>query len=91
MHPQDIKALYADVAVEAPGATVYAPVLLARTADDIFLEAHRDPYRRGRPTPSDVRIATAAAGLHGQIDWETAAAVLKRTEGVARPVSLKAP
>jgi L,D-transpeptidase ErfK/SrfK len=91
LHPEDIKALYADVARGTVGATVYEPVLLARTTDGLFLEAHRDLYGRGRATLSDVRLAATAAGLDGLIDWEAAAAVLKRSDGVARAMPLTKP
>ena len=89
MHPDDVQALFADVMVGTTGATVYEPVLLAVTADGIFLEANRDVYRREHTTLDGVRNAAVAAGLQTRIDWTAAAGVLRRREGVARLVSLR--
>ena len=88
LHPDDIAALYPRVAIGAAGAIVYEPVLLAATVEGLFLEAHRDVYRRGAPSLDDVRRAAAAAGVASAVDWNAAASVLRRREGVARAVSL---
>jgi L,D-transpeptidase ErfK/SrfK len=86
LHADDVERLYGEVAVGTPGASVYAPVLLAATAEGIFLEVHRDVYRRGRATLADVRSAAATAGLADRIDWQAAADVMARQEGVARAI-----
>ena len=87
MHPDDIKALYGELTVGTPGVIVYEPVLLAAAAGAIFLEAHRDAYRRGDVVLDDVRSAATAAGIAAHIDWTAAADVLRRRDGVARQVS----
>jgi L,D-transpeptidase ErfK/SrfK len=89
LHPDDIAKVYRRVAVGTTVAVVYQPVLMAATADGLFLEAHRDVYRRVAPGPDDVRRAAAAAGVAAHVDWKAAAAVLRRREGVARAVSLR--
>jgi L,D-transpeptidase ErfK/SrfK len=86
LHPEDIEAVYREIAVGATGAIVYEPVLLAVTAEGPFLEAHRDVYRRGAATIDQVRSAARAAGVDPQIDWARAADVLRRREGIARVV-----
>ena len=88
LHPEDIAAVYGEVAIGAAGVILYEPVLLAATADGTFLEAHRDAYRRGSPTIEQVRRAAGEAGLDARLDWMAAAEVLRRREGIARSVSL---
>jgi len=47
MHPEDAGALFRQVKVNEPGEIIYEPMLLAKLQDGrIFLEAHRDPYRK---------------------------------------------
>lgn len=87
LHPDDIAALYPLVPVGLRGRILYEPVLLARTAEGIFLEAHADVYRRVSGSPMlAVRDAAAAAGLVDAIDWTQAARVLQGRAGIARSV-----
>jgi L,D-transpeptidase ErfK/SrfK len=52
MHPEDAGALFRQVKVGQPGEIIYEPVLLAQLPDGrIFLEAHRDPYRKKSKPP----------------------------------------
>jgi L,D-transpeptidase ErfK/SrfK len=88
MHPDDIAFLYPLVTVGARGRVVYEPLLLAQTADGIFLEAHVDVYRRNsKDALVSIRQSAIAAGIGGEIDWAAAAEVLQARRGVARPVN----
>lgn len=87
VHPEDIASLYPRVAVGTRGQIAYEPVLLARTADGIFLEAHPDVYRRVKGDPLwSVREMAAAAGISGEIDWPEVGRVLHARSGIARAV-----
>jgi L,D-transpeptidase ErfK/SrfK len=90
LHPDDITALFPHVDVGSAGRIVYEPVLLARTEEGIFLEVHRDVYRRA---PSDsvafVHEVADAAGLCAEIDWRLVDEVVKRRHGTPRPVSTR--
>jgi L,D-transpeptidase ErfK/SrfK len=90
LHPDDVAALFPKVEVGTAGQIVYEPVLLGHTEEGIFLEVHRDVYRRG---PADVvsfvHEVADAAGLCPEIDWRLVNDVVKRREGVARLVSTK--
>jgi L,D-transpeptidase ErfK/SrfK len=87
VHPDDVAQLFEQVPVGAAGRIVYAPVLLARTDDGVFLEAHPDVYGRDRSTSiATVREWAAAGGLTDAIDWERARNVLAAREGIARDV-----
>lgn len=89
LHPDDVAALFAAVAVGTRGAIVYEPVLLALTSSGVFLEVHPDVYRRRPRTMADVRRAAEADGLAGDIDWIAAAAVFARKDGVPRNISTR--
>ena len=88
LHADDVARVFGEVSVGAAGAAVYEPVLLAVDGESVFLEAHRDVYRRGPGDARDfVRALAHAAGLSDRIDWTAVDTVLERREGVARVVT----
>jgi L,D-transpeptidase ErfK/SrfK len=87
--PHDMEWLFPRVPVGTAGEVIYEPILLAAIDDVIYLEVHRDVYRRLIEAPAEiVRAAARAAGLADRIDWERADAVIAAHEGVARAISL---
>jgi L,D-transpeptidase ErfK/SrfK len=87
LHPDSIAALFTRVTVGLAGRIDYVPVLLARTPEGIFVEAHRDVYRRGRGDPmTALRVLANDAGVAAEIDWKAAHDVLRVREGIARRV-----
>jgi len=89
MHPEDAGSLFRQVKVGQRGEIIYEPVLLAQLQDgEIFLEAHRDPYRKKSDDSLQFIHDLAAANNLGQrIDWSKAAEVTSRNDGVAREIS----
>lgn len=88
MHPDDIAALFPRVVTGTRGRIVYSPVLLAKTANGIFVEAHPDIYRRMAGDPlALVRDIANAVGIANEIDWVQVARVLKARRGMAVPVA----
>jgi L,D-transpeptidase ErfK/SrfK len=87
LHPEDIACLYSRVTVGMRGRIVYEPVLLAKTDEGVFLEAHPDVYRRAIGNPLvNLRATAAAAGIADAIDWNAAAKVLGERRGIATSV-----
>jgi L,D-transpeptidase ErfK/SrfK len=87
MHPDDIQTVFADVEVGTAGEIVYEPLLVAVSGDLVFLEAHRDVYRRLRGAwEALVRQSVATAGCRDGIDWESVRQVIRKKDGVARAV-----
>lgn len=88
LQPHDIAALFGHVGVGARGVLAYEPVLMAIHGAEVFVEAHRDIYRRG---PADalefVRIRAYEFGVLDRVDWDRAAAVIRERAGIARPVT----
>ena len=70
LHPDDIEALFGKVSVGTKGRLIYAPVLLAQLPDKrVFLEVHKDIYKKGDDPITMTRKLAEANGLTHQIDW----------------------
>lgn len=92
VHTDDIAALFARVEEGEPGEIIYAPVLLAKLADGrIFLEVHRDVYRKGGNPLKRVQELAVAAQAEGLIDWGRVAQLMQQKEGLAREITFPAP
>jgi L,D-transpeptidase ErfK/SrfK len=58
VHPEDMRELFAMVDVGTAVEIVYEPVLLgADQAGTVFLEVHRDPYKKGGGSASEEAVA----------------------------------
>jgi L,D-transpeptidase ErfK/SrfK len=72
----------------APGHSVYTPVLLARlTNDQIYLEVHRDVYKRAGDPWTNVQRIAGSEGVGHLLDWPRVEEVIRLKDGVAREVS----
>lgn len=86
MFPEHAAELFARVVIGTPVVIVYEPVLLAKTADGrIYLEVHRDAYRK-RGDPMEY-IWTLAADFGEALDWDRVEQIVRERSGVARDVS----
>jgi L,D-transpeptidase ErfK/SrfK len=87
LQPHDISVLFGELNVGARGVLLYEPVLVAIHGEDVFVEAHRDIYRRG---PADalefVRMRAYELGVLDRVNWDRVAAVIRERAGIARPV-----
>jgi L,D-transpeptidase ErfK/SrfK len=88
--PSDMEWLFPRVAAGAAGEVIYEPILLGLVGDEIYLEVHRDVYRRLKTTPGAVVLDMArGAGLDMDIDWARADTVIAARHGVARLVGVR--
>lgn len=87
MHPDDIAALFNQVAVGTPGAIVYQPIIMAVLDGHVWLEAHRDEYRLGPERFGYVRAVANQHGLTSSIDWSAVDRVLTALAGRAEDVT----
>jgi L,D-transpeptidase ErfK/SrfK len=88
LHPDDIAALFRQVRIGTSVRVLYQPILVAVAGDDVYVEAHRDVYRRAPRDPLEVVKARASElGVFDRIDWQFTARVLDERAGVARLVS----
>jgi L,D-transpeptidase ErfK/SrfK len=87
-HPDDIADLFGRVSIGTPGHIIYTPVLLARlTNDQIYLEVHRDVYKRAGDPLTSVRRVAVSEGIGRLLDWPRVEEVIRLKDGVAREVS----
>jgi L,D-transpeptidase ErfK/SrfK len=84
VHPDDIARVFESVAVGDRVQIVDVAVLVAFTADGVFVEAHGAPDARANAALPDGSAAAA-------IDGAMLADVLRRREGVPRRVDLPTP
>jgi L,D-transpeptidase ErfK/SrfK len=83
-----IEDLYGRVDIGTRGRIVYEPVLLTSHDGEVYLEVHRDVYRRTTISPLQTAHELAGRlGLAHRIDWTLAAAEIERRAGIARRVS----
>ncbi len=88
LHPDDVSDLAKRLSVGASGEIIYEPVLLAEIEGQrIFLEIHRDIYRKRKNPLQVVRALASAHGFVNLIDWPSVKEVIARKEGVAREVT----
>jgi L,D-transpeptidase ErfK/SrfK len=88
LQPHDIATLFGQVNVGARGVLLYQPLLMAIHGEEVFVEAHRDIYRRG---PADalefVRMRAYELGVLDRVNWDGVAGVIRERAGIARPVA----
>lgn len=89
--PENIASLFNEVPVGTPVKIVYQPVLLARLPNGkIYLEVHRDIYRKAGDPLATIKQMAAAAGIDSVIDWQNVTRVIEERRGLAVEVSLPA-
>lgn len=88
LHPDDVARLFEVVQKDDPGRLIYQPVLLFKTPDGkVFLEVHRDIYKKGVDVPRIARELAESATVSDRVDWEKAASVIDARDGLARDVT----
>jgi L,D-transpeptidase ErfK/SrfK len=92
LQASNIEQLFEMVQVGTRGELVYRPLLILVEGDEVFLEVHRDIYRRGPHDPlAFVKARAAELGVTNRVDWETAASVIHERAGVARSIARRSP
>lgn len=84
VHPDDMEALYGQVALHMPVRIIYAHTLVARLADGrIAAEVNPDFYGRGGDPLQLIREMAHKEGVAGSVDWRAAESVAKARIGQA--------
>ena len=84
----NIEELFGLVQVGMQGELVYQPLLVLVVGDEVFLEVHRDSYRRGPRDPlAYVKTKAGELGVTDRVDWDAAARVIHERAGVARGIA----
>ena len=87
MHPDDVAALFDNVAVGTRGVIVYQPIIMAVMDGRIWLEAHRDVYALAPDRFRYVRAVAEHHGLSDSMDWAAVNRVLIALDGRAEDVT----
>ena len=91
LHPDDVADLFSRVSTGMPGTIIYQPVLLTVTSEGaVYLEAHKDVYRRGSDLWQLAQTLADRSGIRDRIDWEIARRVVSERDGVPHDVSADA-
>jgi L,D-transpeptidase ErfK/SrfK len=89
MHPDDVDDLFHRVALGTRGRVVYEPVLVAFNGIDVFVEVHRDPYRRAANPLWRAQQLIDQSGLRDLVDLKEVVRVVREAEGLAVPVTAR--
>jgi L,D-transpeptidase ErfK/SrfK len=88
LQASNIEELFGLVQVGTRGELVYKPLLVLVSGDEVFLEVHRDIYRRGPRDPlAFVKTKAGELGVTDRVDWDAAARVIQERAGVARSIA----
>jgi L,D-transpeptidase ErfK/SrfK len=83
-----IEDLYGRVTMATRGRIVYEPVLLTADRGEVYLEVHRDVYRRTPMSASQqARELAARLALADRINWTLAEREIELHAGIARRIS----
>lgn len=90
VYPEQMEALFRDVAVNTPGVIIYKPVKLAITEEGrVFLEVHRDVYgRNSGGLATEARRLIERQNLSGRVDWQKVESMVRNTSGIAEDITL---
>jgi L,D-transpeptidase ErfK/SrfK len=88
LHPDDASDLFNAVEEGDAGSIIYQPLLLLRLPDGrVFVEVHRDIYKKGIDVYEVAKELANAEGAFELIDWEKVLSVVAAHDGIAREVS----
>ena len=86
-HADDIARLFDDVSRGTPGILVYRPLLVARVGRQVYLEVHRDVYKKEPDALRRFEEFLPTFNLESVVDRELAQDIIRRQEGIAREIT----
>jgi L,D-transpeptidase ErfK/SrfK len=87
--PEQMEPFYAKVSLNTEGEIIYVPVKAAVTDDGrVFLEAHRDFYRKAGDYRVEAKRRIEELGVSGKVRWDKIETVLQDKAGVAVDVTM---
>jgi L,D-transpeptidase ErfK/SrfK len=88
MLPEHIEKLFPMVAVGTKGEIIYEPVKLAQTSEGrVFLEVHRDIYRKMPSLPGEVKKNIEKRSLTDKVDWNKISVIVNEKSGIAEDIT----
>lgn len=90
LHPDDIAEIFPEVTLGTRGKIVYQRFMVAKVGSQVFLEVHRDIYRKEPHPRHKLLEMIQTLGLAPSLDWEKAKEIIGKQEGVARAITRNA-
>ncbi|HME45289.1 MAG TPA: hypothetical protein VKF36_19505, partial [Syntrophorhabdales bacterium] len=85
---EHMEKFFQGVRVGTQGEIIYEPVKVALTNEGrIFLEVHRDIYKKVTSLDTEVRKLLDRRGLSGKVNWEKIDKVLQEKPDIAQDVT----
>jgi len=89
MLPEHMEKFFPLVAVGTRGEIIYEPVKLAQSSEcRVFLEVHRDIYKRIDSLSGEVKKHLEKRGLSDQVDWNKINSIVNEKSGIAEDITL---
>jgi len=89
MLPEHIEKLFPMVAIGTRGEIIYEPVKLAQTGEGrVFLEVHRDIYKKMQSLPGVVKKNIEKRSLTDKVDWNKISVIVNEKSGIAEDITL---
>jgi L,D-transpeptidase ErfK/SrfK len=90
LHPEDAEALFLETKEGDRVEIIYRPVIVERDAEGrVWLEVHRDVYRRGVDFWQEFLQAASSKKPLPQLNWNQVLLELKRKQGIAKRIDLR--
>lgn len=86
-HPDDIARLFDDVSRGTPGMLIYRPLLMAKVGQQVYLEVHRDVYKKEPDVLRRFEEFLRTFDLESVVDDRLARDIIRRQEGTAREIT----
>jgi L,D-transpeptidase ErfK/SrfK len=86
-HPDDIAELFGDVARGTPGILIYRRLLMARVGRQVYLEVHRDVYKKEPDVLGQFEELVRTLNLEPIIDRQLAEDIIRKQDGIARQIT----
>jgi L,D-transpeptidase ErfK/SrfK len=87
LNGDDIAEIFPQVREGTPGRIIYQRLMVARVGERLFLEVHRDIYRK-QPDPLAILSAMAKThNLESLLDWSIAKAIIAKQDGAVHKVT----
>ena len=87
--PRDIENFFKDVEIDVTGEIIYTPLKIAVSdSGRIFLEVHRDVYRKIEDMNAEAKRLIESKGLSDKVNWQKVNVMLREKSGVAKDITL---
>lgn len=86
-HPDDIAGLFGDAARGTLVTIIYRRLMIAQVGQQVFLEVHRDVYRKEPNTQDQFEELIRTFNLEARVDHQLAQDIIRKQDGIAREIT----